>query len=345
MKYKKSDDYIRTKNEPFLHAVPVLFAIIFNVYTVSSGRMNAGRLGMCGTVRHDPPHCWEVEKDFVVEGVFDVPCGRRDSNYVVYLFIFIFFCAICPAAIMITALTMIYRAVRQQEKKMSRYGVASLRKSIHTKAQEKTDSNAVTEGNLLGSSRSSLRLSLELGRLSCMGFNKSSKRASISTRTKRREGRSKSRLVMLQAFAYSCSWLLTWIVVIPVMMMTHAFGSYAPPALYYLIAFFYPLQGVYNLAIYMHPNILNAKKKTNGDNNITWWRAFVVAFWSKGIVKKKKRGGHNVGDPPTPSLRSSSNNRDSNKGGTLSPQVDQNVNHLSFGRIRRHSTFLPESEV
>ena len=66
------------------------------------------------------------------------------------------------------------------------------------------------------------------------------------------------------------------------MIIAFVFGSSYHPALLYLMAILYPLQGVYNLAIYMYLKILNAKKKSNGDNNITWWKVFVIAFWAKG---------------------------------------------------------------
>ena len=123
-----------------------------------------------------------------------------------------------------------------------------------------------------------------------------------------------------------------------VTIIAYVCGSSDHPALLYLMVICYPLQGVYNLAIYIHPIILNAKKKSKGDNFITWWRAFVMALWFKGR-DKKKRGGRNARDPPTSTstLHTNINNRESNKGRTFSPQVDQNSNHLSFGRIRTTS--------
>jgi hypothetical protein len=338
VKYRKSDDYIRTKIEPFLHAVPVVVAMIFSNYTLSSRRFNASGIGTCVPSYYSPPHCWEVDKDFVVEGVFDIPCGRGDSNFCAYFLIIAFFCAICPAIIMITALTIIYGAVRQSEKKMSKYGVGSLRKNLQIKVQGKGDSDSVIEANP-SRSRSSLSQSLGLGRLSCMGFNRSPERASTSTNKKKRETRSQSRPVMFKTFAYCCAWLLTWIFYVPLMIVANVFDSSNPPALVYLMIIFHPLQGLYNLAIYMHPKILWAKKKSKGGSNITWWQAFVTAFWSKGSDKKKRGCRSSVRDPPTYEymLRNNSNNCESNKGRASSPPVDQNANHLSFGSIRRTS--------
>lgn len=191
---------------------------------------------------------------------------------------------LCPAVIMVTALTMVYRAVRQSEKKMSRYGVGSLRKNLQNNTQATTTVSASIEARVSGS-RLLLSKSLGSRRSSVM-------RESISTKTKKGKGRSHSRQVLFRAFAYSCAWFLTWIFYIPSATIAFVFNATNPRTLLYMLVIFQPLQGVYNLAIYMHPKILSAKRKSKIDNNITWWRAFVTAFWSKGS-DKTRRGRRN----------------------------------------------------
>ena len=155
---------------------------------------------------------------------------------------------------------------------MSRYGVGSLRKNLQHDIQEVTD-NAVMEAHVSGS-RLRLSQSLGTGRSSFM-------RGSIC------------RQVIFKVFAYVCVWLLTWIFYVPAATLLLVFNSSNPPrALLYMLVIFQPLQGLYNLAIYMHPKIPSAKRKSKGDNNVTWWRAFVTAFWSKGS-NRKKRGRRN----------------------------------------------------
>ena len=145
---------------------------------------------------------------------------------------------------------------------------------------------------------------------------------------------------MFKTLAYSSAWLLTWILYISYMIVIFVVGSLNSPALIHAIVSIMPLQGVYNLAIYMHPKILRAKSKSRVDNDITWWRAFVMAFWSKGRDKKKS-GLRNVRDPP--------NNRKKTGSDNGAPQVLQNSSHLSFGRMKSteisHSSCLPKSEV
>uniref|UniRef100_A0A7S3Q5R2 Uncharacterized protein n=1 Tax=Chaetoceros debilis TaxID=122233 RepID=A0A7S3Q5R2_9STRA len=145
IKYEKSDDYIRTKIEPFLHPITLIVATNHRVCIISTGRKNSNGLGSCFACYYSPPHCWEVENASVVEGVFYIPCGRGNSKFDVYTFIVLLINVICPAIVMITVLTMIYRVVRQSEKNMSKYGVGSLRKNVQKKVQEKSDSDAVLE--------------------------------------------------------------------------------------------------------------------------------------------------------------------------------------------------------
>jgi len=142
-------------------------------------------------------------------------------------FQFSLFHVICPAVIMITALTMIYRAVRQSEKKMSKYGVGTIRKNLQKRVQEKSDYDTIIEAHPPGS-RFSLTQIFGSGRLLRLRFNKTSKRGSISTKMKKRQERSKSRQVMFKAFAYCCVWLLTWILYIPFMLISYVFGATTP---------------------------------------------------------------------------------------------------------------------
>ena len=55
-------------------------------------------------------------------------------------------------------------------------------------------------------------------------------------------------------------------------------GVQIPLPYLYLWTVFFPLEGFFNLLIFMHPKVL-AVKKCSGTNNISWPRAFVKTFW------------------------------------------------------------------
>eukprot|EP00956_Cyclotella_meneghiniana_P004768 scaffold5867_cov25-Cyclotella_meneghiniana.AAC.2 len=89
--------------------------------------------------------------------------------------------------------------------------------------------------------------------------------------------RSYSRAVLNRALAYSCSYFLTWVWNIGGHIMVWR-GVEIPLPYLYLWTIFFPLEGFFNLLIFMHPKVL-AIKKSNETNNISWPRAFVETFW------------------------------------------------------------------
>ena len=87
----------------------------------------------------------------------------------------------------------------------------------------------------------------------------------------------------------------------------------------------------------------------NQSLKITWWRAFVTAFWSTGS-DKKKTVDRSVRDPPISSLRTSKNTSKNNCGGNgAHPRSSPSASCLYFGRIRStgvsHSTCLKSEKI
>ena len=54
----------------------------------------------------------------------------------------------------------------------------------------------------------------------------------------------------------------------------------------YVTAISLPLQGFFNLVIYMQPKIVSAKKR--GGETVSWCGAIKEAFWSRGKDRRKK---------------------------------------------------------
>eukprot|EP00554_Chaetoceros_debilis_P007257 CAMPEP_0194074974 /NCGR_PEP_ID=MMETSP0149-20130528/2035_1 /TAXON_ID=122233 /ORGANISM="Chaetoceros debilis, Strain MM31A-1" /LENGTH=96 /DNA_ID=CAMNT_0038755303 /DNA_START=6 /DNA_END=293 /DNA_ORIENTATION=+ len=61
VKYKKSDEYIRDKIEPFLHAVPWLIAFGWYIFSLVMGNINPNGGGSCHSTPYNPPHCYGME--------------------------------------------------------------------------------------------------------------------------------------------------------------------------------------------------------------------------------------------------------------------------------------------
>jgi len=268
VKYKKSDDFVTKKIEPYLHGVPFIIALGHVVLRLSTEGLNPSVGGSCSEFVYNPPHCFDAEDGYRLEGFFDTPCGRGRSskrlNEAIY-FIIVF----SPAIIMIASLALIYKSVREQEKKIAQYGIGSLR-FRSTVCLPLPDEVSHTKKSFLSS-------------LIVRPFKKRNQE-----QTTKKKMQFKSRTIMNKAVAYSCSWLMTWIFWI--FYLVHNLireSSRIPLTILYLFCIFMPLQGVYNLAIYMHPRIISAKRSKR--EQLTWWQAFVKAFWSHD-KRSRKRG-------------------------------------------------------
>jgi len=272
VKYEKSDEYIRDKIEPFLHAVPWLISFGSYILSLVVGNINPNGTGSCSPgLYSNPPLCYGMKNRSIIEGVFpDIPCGRggSESRFIRASYLILI---IIPPIVMMTCLAMIYRCVRITEQKMSRYGSSSFLKNETSTA-----------------SLGILGLLKQCHLLSCSSCKKGNPVVGSRARQERTTKTSNSRLVMYKGVAYSCSWLLTWGLVL-IINFVASIGATPPLPIIYVAYVFLPLQGLFNLTIYMHPKILAAKKSKR--ENLSWWKAFVKAFWSKGAGKKKMKGG------------------------------------------------------
>lgn len=267
VKYQKSDGYIRRKVEPFLHGAPVVIALASTATLLAKKNANDDGGGVCFDPVYEPPHCIGYEDGQIREG-FEIPCGRGRDGALIFRYLAFFLTLFGTPIFVGISLGIIYRSVLQQERKMSRYGASTFN-------HQNQNSN-----NDAGDSQASSSLSSRLPRLSMF----TRLRGQSSSETHER----KSRTVMYRAVGYSIAYLLTWSFII-VRVSLNLAGIEWPIALWYLTCIFNPLQGLYNLLIFLHPKVLSAKRSRS--DNLTWYQAFSKAFWSRGIdVSTTTRG-------------------------------------------------------
>ncbi len=92
---------------------------------------------------------------------------------------------------------------------------------------------------------------------------------------------------MHKAFGYTFAWILSYGLYIVAIIIEVAGGAEVHPIIIYIYTVSIPLQGFFNLAIFMYPRIVTAKKSSRGEN-ISWCQAFSKAFWSRGTNARKK---------------------------------------------------------
>eukprot|EP00579_Thalassiosira_antarctica_P024422 CAMPEP_0201986796 /NCGR_PEP_ID=MMETSP0904-20121228/91460_1 /ASSEMBLY_ACC=CAM_ASM_000553 /TAXON_ID=420261 /ORGANISM="Thalassiosira antarctica, Strain CCMP982" /LENGTH=468 /DNA_ID=CAMNT_0048540873 /DNA_START=210 /DNA_END=1617 /DNA_ORIENTATION=- len=292
VKYNKSDRYIRTKIEPFLHGVPIVFALIYSITLLVNQNLNTSMAGSCVVPVYDPPHCIGYEDGQVREG-FEIPCGRGRDGAPTFALVYFFILTFGTPIVIGTSLGMLYRDLSKQEKRMARYGGGAFNPSA---TQQTTDSAAATDVNRssgLSSSISSVISSVRrtFGRGSSSNSN---------------QEHSNSRGVMHRALAYSIAYFLTWSWAISNGILMVA-GVPIPLALAYLSMIFSPLQGLFTLIIFMQPKVmrivyLNHLHATKSDEcqkikggNLSWCEAIAKAFWPAGTVGKRNTPDRGTG--------------------------------------------------
>uniref|UniRef100_A0A7S3QE63 G-protein coupled receptors family 1 profile domain-containing protein n=1 Tax=Chaetoceros debilis TaxID=122233 RepID=A0A7S3QE63_9STRA len=292
VRYEKSEEYIRKKLEPLLHGLSIALAIFGCSILLHFEKFNPGFLGFCGGPSYNPGHCIGYDDGEVPDG-FTIPCGRGNSDIGrIWYRSLLAWVGIAPLIIIGTSLTLVYKSVLKNEEKMSRYGRGSLRiKYDVTQNNKKEPSKEEPQVGfwMRKMSKRKPESTLTANAVACSQMKKASRR--------RRKSKSDSRMVLYKAAAYSIAYLITWSIIAVHLIIGVRSGS---PALRVFFVVFIPLQGLFNLIIFMYPRVLSAK--SSNKDNLTWRQAVVSAFKSRGEdpTKGKRRG-----------RRRSSNYRDS----------------------------------
>ncbi len=275
VKYGKSDDYIRAKIEPFLHGVPIVAALAYSITALIRKHFNDDGYGSCYSPVHYPLHCVGYSVDEVRDG-FEIPCGRGIEGaeaMVLYSIVSMFMVAVTVLA----SLALIFKAVRDQEKKLSKYGVGALRAGLSA------NFNSTTQASVWERIKTSMH---------------GSRRSSTPSVIRSKNAHNQSRAVMHRAFGYSFAWVLSYgsqCVGLVIQLVT----SNYPLILFYVTSIFIPLQGFFNLTIYMYPKVISTRNKNTkrGGKDVSLCKAILIVFFSsKGDDGRKKKSNLHHGN-------------------------------------------------
>ena len=270
VKYNKGGQYISSKIEPFLHGVPIVIALIYSITMLGRHNYNSDLAsGNCTAMPvHDPPHCAGYEDGQVPEG-FEIPCGRGSGGENFYSLSKLIVLFIPPIVVSIS-LGMIFSFVHKQEKRTRRYGAGAVNNSTQHTA------NSAAGGENSTSNKISIN--------SIVSFMKTSF-GKKSSRSNSNQEYTMSRAVFHRALAYSAAYFLTWgwAILSVILKLAGVWNPRAPIVYDYFGNIFNPLQGFFNLLIFMHPNVMRAKRSPGDD--ISWCRAFAQVFRSNTAMK------------------------------------------------------------
>ncbi len=272
VKYNWRDSYVRTRVEPFLHGIPIGTSLLMNIISLVGRNFNDFG-GTCSTFPvYEPPHCIGYEDGEVREG-FEIPCGRgRGWTATLHTAVGLFAIFAAPLVVGVS-LVVIYKDVSRQENRTARYAGAWALNHVTPQAAGGEGGDGARGGNGSSGIGSSIASSL-------VSFLRNPFFRGRSSSNSNRD-RPQSRAVMRRAFAYSMSFFLTWSWAVFAVIMIMAGANIQDQsirlfAVGYLSAFFNPLQGMFNLLIYMQPKVISAKRSAGG--NLSWLQAFRKAF-------------------------------------------------------------------
>jgi len=273
VKHNRTDSYIRTKMEPFLHGVPIVMALAFGFAPLATGGYNRG--GDAGTCL-DP----------------------RDSatSTITFLLVAIIVALVSPITVGVT-LGRMHRHVSRQERRMGRYGEGAFNPNTPQENNNATADSSVDESN--GITRM-MRMIVSCVTSTC-------RRLSPCSNSNRNN--STSHVVMIRARAYTIAYFMTWgwlfvQIALEIAGSDVAYGkdgkdwTTPTPAIFvYLITIFIPLQGLWNLLIFMYPKVMKAKRARGG--NLSWCEAIIEAF-CPAINRWRERRTRDIGEREKP---------------------------------------------
>ena len=262
IRFNKNDDYIKVNLEPWLHGVTVTTSLAIGIIGLVLKMYNAdGLIGMCYLTYYEPPHCEGYDRGVILDS-FTIPCGRgaTTSGKLYNLIIFLMPLTIVPT-IIVGTMTSMYRSVRKIESKMLNYGAstlrlrASLRQGIRGVDNEHA---TMVSPSWIGRLKSIICPSLF-----------------PNNRTSRtHKPRSQKRAVLYMAMGYSLTWALSWIPFLVLFFVTANNTSVT------ITSITQPLQGLYNIVVYMPPKVRHARNTKRG--KLPWYKAIAKAWMSRG---------------------------------------------------------------
>jgi len=218
-----SEKVLKTRIEPFLHGIPLLYSFSSAIFLAVTENFNNGG-----------PICWI--SPYPVTCRRDLDTCTRGRYAFLYRWIFVGIPVITTFFVVLTCMIRLICAVRKQERKMQRY-------------------NFGTPSSPSTGRRSSLRLSI--GRHSITG---SRSRNSNNNNSSRQNASQKTQRTTTQAFLYIAAFFVTFIFSL-IFQLVYSISRTIIPVLFILQQTTMPAQGFFNFLVFIRPRIQNALQK------------------------------------------------------------------------------------
>ena len=257
VKYNKKDAYIRAKLEPYLLAIPAAITLILATTILSLRSFNPILT-----------HCWVAEGEpYLCEEGLGVCWERGEGTRTLFSVTVAGLFTLLPCVIVVT-MTIMYKAAKKNEEKLSKYGVGALR--VRANLGNPPDDTNVKHGLLRSFKASWKRFS--------------TKNSPGTNGTRSNNAKKQSRVIFEKALLYSIAYFATYIFVF-VNSMYYWVGREVPFGLDMASSIIFPLQGFFNFVVFMYPRVKSARKKTKKGLFQSFW----TALKSRGDKKNRPR--------------------------------------------------------
>ena len=272
VKYNKNDGYIKSKLEPWFHGVAAVVPMAMNATLLMLKAFNPSG-STCFAMPYYPPHCNGYEDGDTPDG-YTIPCGRgnwarnfhglSDSGKSLLMIGAQGLMVVVTPFVIVITMAMMFRSLLKVEKRLQSFGAGALRLKALKKEGTSNEGGTSTTHN-------AERCGGFMGKLKCLiqpCFGREKKPASRSNRTV-----SQKRSILYMALGYALAWAFTWA---PFFCMALK-PNYTTGVLGNVLT---PLQGLFNLVVYMAPKVRNAKNSRR--QKVSWCQAIARAWTSKG---------------------------------------------------------------
>ena len=300
VKYSMRDEKFAKKIEPIFHAFAIIWSVGTAFYALLTKSINQGNGGAC-YINPFPIGC-DKDESIECEGGQNAEEMRWIFHALPVLFIFISVNAVMGR---------LWYTVRQQEILMESY---SFRLNFERRSQQEvrrgrcwyrpsswqrnrqqetsssheldpvritSDSNTNEELSSNNDSHrsSSIRFSNPQSNTSDTNINRHSSRSGRGAPGRRQQSsarRSQTREIHRQAMLYFLAFILTFGFIFLAEMMEGMYGDGKVPfAFYTLVDFFFPLQGVFNILVFMRPQVSKFRRRNPG---YSYFRALFICL-------------------------------------------------------------------
>ena len=276
IKFNMKFEHIKKKLELWLLSIPILLPLFLALYFTFKKGFNVPHCFLTRTPGNYPPHCIGVVEGEVPNEGFEIPCGRGseiddETLSLILRYFGMGLVFVLPPVVIFGTMGVMYRTVLKAERNAQRNFAKSMRVPTHFRGVEALEADhpegprTVTKASIFGKVLYKITNIRE----------KRKEPAEVKLPKSWNKAATKKRAILVMATGYSLAWFLTYAPYISYHMIANQTTSVT-------LGLFNPLQGFYNLIVYLYPKVAGKMKSRRGKlQQLKWYQALIEVWKSK----------------------------------------------------------------